>query len=73
MTNRIIDELTKLAKLKEQGAMVSDKTNEMAAAATVHAKRAMKQIEQLVVAHPVASLSAAVVAGVVFGWWVKRK
>jgi len=73
MTNRIIDELKKVAKLNEQAAMVSNKSNEMAAAITMQAQRAMKQLEQVVIAHPVASLSVAVAAGLAFGWWVKRK
>jgi len=73
MTNRIIDELKKAAKRDGQAAMATDKANEITGAATVYAKRAVKQLEHLVVAHPVASLSVAVAAGVIFGWWVKRK
>ena len=73
MTYRIIDELRAAAKQNLEATPRDQKANQITAAATEQAQLAIKQLERAVLTHPVAAIGVAIAAGVVLGWWVKRK
>lgn len=73
MINRILTEQEAASNGQPRESGGSDNANRIAETVTKQATQLQKHAEQLIIAHPVAALSIAVVAGLAVGWWVKRK
>ncbi|MEO8495752.1 MAG: hypothetical protein ABI614_11820 [Planctomycetota bacterium] len=73
MINRILGEQDSASNGRATSSASSDEANRIAEAVTEQAKQLQKRAEQLITSHPVAALGVAVIAGLVIGWWVKRK
>ncbi len=73
MTNRILEHVFGRQSPNGQGTATDNDTHEVGEATVKQAKQLLKEAENVVISHPVAALSVAIVAGVAVGWWVKRK
>jgi hypothetical protein len=71
MINRISDELLIAASRRPASSMPTPETPEEQGVAT-QVKQWATELEKTIAAHPGASLMAALGAGILLGWWVKR-
>jgi len=70
--NRIVSELMAAARGKKS-AQLLEEGREEGGELQERLRSAISEAERFIAANPLAVLGSAVVAGVLIGWWIKRK
>ena len=73
MTNRIDTTTSAAPCCGQSSSVIAEQTAAATDVALGQAKRIANHVERFVASRPAAALGMAVAAGIVFGWWVKRK